>query len=330
MRRRAFISLLGGAAVAWPLAARAQGPERMPRIAVMEGFPEDNREGRQEIDALRDGLRELGWIDGRSARIDFYWDVGEPDRAELVGKDVVAAHPDVIVTHSTTVSRALSRLTKSIPIVFVNVLDPVASGLVANFARPEGNVTGFANFEPSMSGKWVEILKDVVPQIRRVTILFNPETAPSTKYFLPSFKAAGSALGVETVEGPVRSAAEIDKAIEAVAREPNGSLIAMSDIFTGQNKPQIVRAATDHRLPLIAAYRNWTEDGALLSYGSDNVGIFRTAAAYVDRILKGTKPADLPVQAPTKFEMIINLKTAKALGLTVSRDFLLRADEVIE
>ena len=330
MRRRDFISLLGGAAVAWPVAARAQRSERMPRIAVMEGFPEDNREGRQEIDALRDGLRELGWIDGRSARIDFYWDVGEPDRAELVGKDVVAAHPDVIVTHSTTVSRALSRLTKSIPIVFVNVLDPVASGLVANFARPEGNVTGFANFEPSMSGKWVEILKDVVPQIRRVTILFNPETAPSTKYFLPSFKAAGSALGVETVEGPVRSADEIDKAIEAVAREPNGSLIAMSDIFTGQNKPQIVRAATDHRLPLIAAYRNWAEDGALLSYGSDNVEVFRSAASYVDRILRGAKPADLPVQAPTKFEMIINLKTAKALGLTVSRDFLLRADEVIE
>jgi putative ABC transport system substrate-binding protein len=331
MRRREVIALVGGAAVAWPLTARAQQGQRMPHIGVMMALPEDNREGRQQADALREGLQDLGWSDGRNIRIDFHWDVGEPGRAQVIAKDILAALPDLIVSHAVLPTTAVSQLTKSMPIVFVSVPDPVALGLVSSLARPGGNVTGFTNFEPSISGKWVEILKDLDPLIRRVAILFNPETAAASgKYYLPSFKSAGDALGIEAIEAPVHNAAEIEQAIDALAREPNSALVAMADIFTTLNKALIIRLAANDRLPLMCPFRFFTEEGGLVSYGISLTDLFHRAATYIDRILKGAKPADLPVQAPTKFEMVINLKTAKALGLTVSHDFLLRADEVIE
>jgi putative ABC transport system substrate-binding protein len=294
-------------------------------------LPEDNRVGRQQADALREGLRDLGWWDGRNIRIDFHWDVGEPGRAGVIAKDILAAQSDLIVSHAVVATTAVCQLTKSTPIVFVSVPDPVALGLVSSLARPGGNVTGFTNFEPSMSAKWVEILKDLDPRIRRVAILFNPETAAAGgKYYLPSFKSAGEALGVEAIEAPVHNAAEIEQAIDALAREPNTGLVAMAEIFTTVNKALIIRLAANDRLPLMCPYRFFIDEGGLVSYGISLTDLFHRAASYVDRILKGARPDDLPVQAPTKFEMVINLKTAKALGLTVPQSILARADEVIE
>jgi putative ABC transport system substrate-binding protein len=331
MKRREFITLIGGVAAAWPLAAHAQQPERMRRIGVMMGLREDDRQGRQQAQALREGLEELGWADGRNIRIDFHWGIGEPGRAQLVAKELVRLQPDLIVSHTVSASTAVFQITRTIPIVFVNVADPVGAGLVSGYARPGGNVTGFTNFEPSMGGKWVEVLKDLDPRIRRVLILFNPETASEGgEYYLPSFRAAGTALGVELIEAPVHDAVEIERAIDALAREPNGGLIAMADIFTALNSELIIRSAVNYRLPLIGAFRAFPDEGGLISYGTSSIDIFYRAASYVDRILKGAKPADLPVQAPTKFELVINLKTARALGLTVSHDFLLRADDIIE
>jgi len=240
-------------------------------------------------------------------------------------------NPDLIVSHTISVTTAVFQLTKTIPIVFVNVPDPVALGLVSSFARPGGNVTGFTNFEPSMGGKWVEVLKDLDPHTRRIAILFNAETAPAGgKLYLAPFKTTAAALGIEPIEAPVHNASEIEEAIGSFAREPNGGLVAMSDISTFVNRAIIIRLAANNHLPLIAAFRNFTDDGALVSYGPSIPDIFRRAASYVDRILKGAKPGDLPVQMPNKLELVINLKTAKALGLTVGHDFLLRADEVIE
>jgi putative tryptophan/tyrosine transport system substrate-binding protein len=237
MRRREFITLLGGATAGWPLAVRAQQAERMRLIGVMMGLRENDRQGRQQAQALREGLQELGWTDGRNIRIDFHWGIGEPGQAQLAAKELVALQPDLIVSHTVSISTVVFQMTRTIPIVFVNVADPVGTGLVSGYARPGGNVTGFTNFEPSMGGKWVEVLKDLDPRIRRVLILFNPETATTGgEYYLPSFRAAGTALGVEPIEAPVHDAAEIERAIDALAREPNGGLVAMSDIFT-VNRP---------------------------------------------------------------------------------------------
>ena len=268
---------------------------------------------------------------GRNIRMDFHWDISEAGRAQIVGKDIVTVQPDLIVSHTVLATTAVCQLTKSTPIIFVSVPDPVALGLVSSLARPGGNVTGFTNFEPSMSAKWVEILKDLDPRIRQVAILFNPETAAAGgKYYLPSFKSAGKALGVEAIEAPVHTAAEIEQTIDALARKPNSGLVAMAEIFTTLNKAFIIRLAANNRLPLMCPFRYFTDEGGLVSYGIDLADLFHRAATYVDRILKGAKPADLPVQAPTKFEMVINLKTAKTLGLTVPPMLLARADEVIE
>jgi putative ABC transport system substrate-binding protein len=307
MRRREFIAFVGTAA-AWPLAARAQQSERVRRIGVMMAFAEDDRPGRQQASALRRGLEELGWVDGRNIRIDFHWDVGERGRAQVIAEDIVAVQPDLIVSHAITATSAVFRLTKSIPIVFVNVLDPVALGLVSSLARPGGNITGFTNFEPSMGGKWLEILRDLDPRIRRVAILFNPGTAPAGgKLYLIPFKHAGEALGIEMIEAPVSSSADIQQAINSLARQPNSGLVAMADVFTFANREMIIRLAADNHMPFISAFRGFTDSGGLISYGIDPVDIFHRAASYVDRILKGARPADLPVEAPTKFEMVINL-----------------------
>jgi putative tryptophan/tyrosine transport system substrate-binding protein len=333
MRRREFIALGSAAAAAliWPRAACAQEPERMRSIGVMMSEAEDDPVGRRRVDALRQGLQELGWTDGRNIRIDLHWDAVAPPGVQMIAGDIVALRPDLIVTQGSPPTAALSQLTKTIPIVFVNVTAPDAQGFVASYARPGGNVTGFSNFEPSMGGKLVEVLKDLDPRIRRVAMVFNPETAPGGgKFLLPSFHAAGAALGVEPIEAPLHSAAEIDHAIDALAREPDGGLVIMPDNFTAANVDLISRSALDHRLPLISAYRYYTDAGGLVSYGIDNFDPFHRAASYVDRILKGEKPADLPVQAPTKYELVVNLKTAKALGLTVSHEFLLRADDTVE
>jgi putative ABC transport system substrate-binding protein len=292
----------------------------------MMAFPEDDRLGRQQADALRQGLKELGWTDGSNIRIDFHWDVGERGRAQVIAKDIVAVQPDLIVSHAIRATSAIFQLTKTIPIVFVNVGDPVALGLVTSLARPCANITGFTNFEPSMGGKWLEILKDLDPRIRRVAILFNPATAGAGgKLYLTSFKAAGQTLGIETIEAPVQDSAGIEQAIDVTARQTSGGLVAMADVFTFSNKEIIIRLAAKNHLPFIAAFRAFTDAGGLISYGIDAIDIFHRAASHV-----AAKPADLPVEAPTKFEMVINLKTAKALGLTVPPMLLARADEVVE
>ena len=329
MRRREFITLLGGAA-SLPVVARAQQPDEMRRIGVMISVPLDDHSGRAQADALREGLQELGWAEGRNISVDLYG-IAEPGRALAVAKDVVAKRPELICSIATPATAAVVQVTKTIPIVFGNVADPVSLGFVASYARPGGNVTGFSAFEPSMGGKWVEILHDLDPQIRRMTILFNPDTAPAGgKFFLPSFKAAATALGVETIEARVDDTAGIEQAIDALSGKMGGGLVVMPDAFTGSNRNLIIRLALNHRLPSVAGYRTFSDAGGLISYGSNSNDLARRAASYVDRILKGEKPADLPIQAPTKIEMVINLKTAQALGLTVPPALLARADEVIE
>jgi putative tryptophan/tyrosine transport system substrate-binding protein len=294
-------------------------------------LPEADRSGRAQANALRDGLRELGWMEGRNIHIDFHWDAAEPGRALEVAREIVATRPDLICSIATPATAAVVQSTKTIPIVFANVADPVALGFVASYTRPGGNVTGFNSFEPSMGGKWVEILHDLDPRIRRIKILFNPDTAPAGgKFFLPPFKAAGTALGIETIEAQAHNTPEVEQAIETLAGETGGGLAAMPDTFTGSNRDFIVRLALKHRLPLVAAYRVFSDVGGLVSYGPNTADLARRAASYVDRILKGEKAADLPIQAPTKLELVINLRTAKALGLTVPPTLLVQADDVIE
>jgi putative ABC transport system substrate-binding protein len=300
------------------------------RIAVMTSVPEDDYRGRAQADALREGLRELGWTEGHNIRIDLNG-IAEPRRALEVAKDVVAKQPELICTIATPATAAVVQVTKTIPIVFGNVADPVSLGFVASYARPGGNVTGFSAFEPLMGGKWVEILHEIDPRIRRLTILFNPDTAPAGgKFFLPSIKAAGMTIGAETIEAQVDDPAGIERAIEALSSEMGDGLVAMPDAFTGSNSNLIIRLALNRRLPLIAGYRTFPDAGGLVSYGPNTSDLAHRAASYVDRILKGEKPANLPIQAPTKFEIVVNLKTAKALGVTVPPALLARADEVIE
>jgi putative ABC transport system substrate-binding protein len=309
--------------------ARAQQGERMRRIGVLMGLAESDKLGQREAGALRDGLYDLGWIDGRKARIDYRWLSGVAEQARPLARALIALQPDVLVCQGTPVAAAVLQETRVIPLVFVNVADPVGNGLVTNFARPDGNATGFMNLDPSMGGKWVEMLKDLEPHIRRVAFMYNPSTAPlGGRYYGDSFENGAVALAVTPVAAPVHDAADIEQVIKALAGD--GGLIVPPDLFVGSNYPLIAELATRNRVAAVGAFRAYPEAGGLLSYGSDSIDIFRRAASYVDRILKSAKPADLPVQAPTKLELVINLKTANAMGLTISREFLLRADEVIE
>lgn len=330
MRRRDFIKAIASSTAAWPFAARAQ--QSIRRIGVIMALAANDQAGQQEADALRQGLQELGWIDGASIQMDYRWNAGEPARARVAAQQILATQPDLIVSHAPTATNAVFQLTKSIPIVFVSVPDPAAAfGLISDYAHPGSNMTGFSNYEQSMAGKWVEILKDLDPRIRRVAIIFNPETAPGGgEFFLPSYRAASAALGVEAIEASVHDDAGIEDAISALAREHGAALISMADIFTSLHRKLIIQLALNYRLPLIGAFRNFTDQGALVFYGSNTADLFRRAASYVDRILRGEKPGDLPIQTPTKFEMVINLKTAKLIGLSVSHDFLLRADDIVE
>jgi putative ABC transport system substrate-binding protein len=330
MRRREFITLLGGgAALALPRVARAQ--DRMRRIGVLMGYAESDREGQAFIGAFRAEFQKLGWAEGRNVRIDYRWAMpGDAEGRQRFAKELVALQPDLILTQNTPNTATLSQLTRTIPIVFATASDPVGSRFVASYARPGGNVTGFTVMEPELAGKWLELLKEIAPRTKRVALLFNPTTAPYYEYYLKPFKAAVASFGVEGIAAPVRDRSELETVIAAQAREPNGGMIAIPDSFLNVNRGEITSLIARHRVPAVYPFRFFAEIGGLVSYGNDFLDNFRRAASYVDRILKGAKPAELPVQAPVKFDLVINLKTAKALGLDVPLHLQQRADAVIE
>lgn len=332
MRRRDFITYVGGAAASWPLAARAQQPgERVRRVGLFMGYPETDQEGQACVAAFREELQKLGWAEGRNAWIEYRWATpGDAEAKQRFAKELVALQPDVIVVHSTPNTAALLQETRTIPIIFAQVADPVASGLVASFPRPGGNATGFIVMEGSMGGKWLELLKEIAPHVNRVAFLFNPATAPFAGLFLKPFKAAAASLQVEAIEAGVHNTAELESAIEGQAREPNGGLIAMPEAFLNAHRAELASLAARYRLPAVYPYSFYIKHGGLLSYGIDIVDNYRRAATYADRILKGAKPSELPVQAPGKLELVINLKAARALGLDVPWFLQQRADEVIE
>jgi len=329
IRRRAFISLLGGAA-AWPLAARAQQGERMRRIGVLMPFDENDPEGKLRYSAFTKALVDLGWADGRNVRIDLRWAGDNTNRIRAVAQELVGLQPEIILTNGTPATAALQRETPTIPIVFANVADPVGGGMVTRLDRPSGNITGFANNEASLGGKWFELLSEIAPGLKRAAIMFNPELAPYVALYMPSLETAARSLKVAPTIARVHSDAEIETAIIALGHEPGRGLVVMTDLFTFAHRESIISAAARNNVPTVYTQSVFARDGGLLSYGVDGVDIWRRAATYVDRILRGDKPSDLPVEFPTKFELIINLKTAKALGLTVPSSLLARADEVIE
>jgi putative tryptophan/tyrosine transport system substrate-binding protein len=331
MRRREFITLLGGGA-AWPLAARGQQGERVRRLAAMMGGrnADTDPEGRAWFAAFRKALEDSGWVEGRNFRADYRWPSGDLDRMEAIAKEFIDLKPDVMFAGNTPSVLALLRQTRTIPIVFTNLSDPVGTGVVENLARPGANATGFTAYEYSLAGKWLEMLKEVAPAVTRVAVLFNPETAPYAYYYLNVIETSAPAFGVTVKGASIRSIGEMELSIEAQARMPGSGLIVLPEPFTFTHRAQQIAATARYRLPAIYALRGQALDGGLLSYGPDTVGLYRRAASYVDRILKGEKAAELPVQAPTKYELVINLKTAKALGLTVPDSLLARADEVIE
>jgi putative ABC transport system substrate-binding protein len=330
MRRRKFITLLGGAAAAWPLAARAQEPERVRRISVVNVIAATDPEASPRIAAFEMALRKLGWVIERDLRIYYYWSAGDVARTRDMAKQVVATRPDLIVTVTTPPTQALRDETGDIPIVFLQVFDPVSTGLVASLARPGGNITGFTNFESSMAGKWLQLLKEIAPHIRRVAVLFNPTTTPGSALYLDSIEAASPSFAVKPAAALVRSVEDISDALSELAREPDAGLIVAPDTFTTNNRDLITSLAALHRVPAVYPFRYFATAGGLLSYGIDSTDLFPRSASYVDLILKGTKPADPPVQQPTKFELVINLKTARALGLKIPPTLLALADEVIE
>jgi putative ABC transport system substrate-binding protein len=333
MLRREFVELLGGAAalsIALPLAAPAQQAERVRRIGVLMGYAEGDREGQAFVASFRAELQKLGWIEGRNVQIDARWGAGSEEPTTQFAKELVALKPDLILSHSTVTTAALLKQTRTIPVIFANVTDPIGSGFVASLPRPGGNATGFVNMEDTMSGKWLELLKEVAPRVIRVAFLFNPKTAPYFKYYLNTLQTVASSFAVEAVAAPVNDGSELEPLIAAQARRTDSGMIVMTDNFTTAHRAEITSLAARYRLPTIYPYRFFVDLGGLLSYGSDVPDNFRRAAGYADRIFKGTNPDELPVQAPVKFELVINLKTAKELGLEVPRQLQLRADEVIE
>jgi putative tryptophan/tyrosine transport system substrate-binding protein len=328
MTRRAFIAGLGSAA-AWPLAARAQQGERVRRIGVLMPFDESDPELKSRVSAFTQALADLGWTDRRNVLMDLRWAGSDINRIRALAQELVGLQPDIIVTNATPATIAVQRETRTIPIVFANVVDPVASGIVARLDRPSGNITGFADLEASLGGKWLELLSEIAPGLKRAAIMFNPGTAPTTSY-VPSLQTAARSLKVVPIITSVRSDAEIETAIIALGREPGPGLVVMPDVFMNVHRAPIISAAAQNNVPAIYANATFARTGGLLSYAPNRVDISRRAASYVDRILRGAKPGDLPVQFPTKYEMVVNLKTAKALGLTVPQSILLSADEVIE
>src|SRR6516164_640749 len=328
MRRREFITLLGGTA-AWPLAARAQQRERMRRIGVLMSTTADDPEGQARIAAFHQGLQELGWTVGRNARVDVRWGAFDADSSRHYATELVALAPEVIVATASAAMGALQQMRTGVPIVFVSIIDPVGAGFVERLARPGGNVTGFALFEYSLSAKWLELLKEIAPGVTRAAVLRDTAIGSGVGQYA-IIQAVAPSLGVELRPIDLRNPGEIERGVVAFAREPNGGLIIVGAPPGAVHRDLIITLAARHRLPAVYPYPYFAHSGGLVSYGPDVVSHFRRAAGYVDRILKGEKPADLPVQAPTKYELTINLKTAKALGLTVPPTLLARADEVIE
>ena len=330
MRRRDFISIVVGAA-AWPLAARAQQPERVRRIGVIFALDEKDPVARGRVKAFRLGLRDLGWVEGRNLQVEYrFSDTNSEKSINQNVADLIARAPEVIVGNSTPVLAALRSATNKIPIVFVVVNDPVGQGFISSLARPGGNITGFSFVEPELVGKWIDLLSDVIPNLSRVALIFNPATAPFYDAYLQSINASQVRRPVEVQAARVRTVAEIESTIAKLGHEPGSGLIVGADSFVLAKRGTIANAAKEHRLPVISPYRQFVAEGSLISYGPDTDDIFRRSGSYVDRILKGETPSAMPAQSPIKFELVVNLKTAKALGLTVQQSFLLLADEVIE
>src|SRR6516225_2158065 len=329
MRRREFIKVIAGSAAVWPLAAVAQA-ERVRKIGVLISTNENDVEGQARAALFRRGLNGLGWTEGRNVQIDYRWASGDPARAKVEATELVGQKPDVIIANSIMSLSAVHKETTTIPIVFVVVGDPVGQGFVTSLAHPGGNITGFTAFEFAISGKWLELIKEVAPELAHVGFIFNPEAGPYAQKFLQSMTPMAPSLGVSLMVIPTHDVAELDRAIAAIAGEPKGGLIVNPDSFTVTNRGLIISLAARYRLPAIYAYRYYAKDGGLLSYGHDVDEPWQRAPAYVDKILKGASPADLPIQQPTKFELVINLKTAKALGLTIPPQLLDRANELIE
>jgi putative ABC transport system substrate-binding protein len=331
MRRRDFITLIGGAAIARPLVASARQADRTRRVGVLMGYAETDPEAKALLAEFTRAVSELGWIEGRNLRMDVRWAPGNTDLMRKFAKELVSLQPDVILTNSTPVTAALKRETSTIPIVFAVVADPVGSGFVASLPRPGGNVTGFSSMEGSMASKWLELLTAIAPSIRRAVMMFNPDTATYIKsYALPSFEAAARSLKVATVAAPVHNDTEIEATISALGREPGSGLLCMPDNFIEIHRALIISLAARNNVPAVYQTPVIARDGGLLSYGADFQDIFHRSARYVDNILRGAKPSELPVQLPTKYLMVVNLKTAKTLGLTVPPTLLATADEVIE
>ena len=328
MRRREFIALIGGA-VATPLAARAQQPERARRVGILMNAAAEDSEGQSYVAAFQEGMQELGWSVGRNLRIDLRWGGNDADRWRRYADELVGHSPDVIVAAGGVIVSLLQRVSRTVPIVFAQSIDPVGAGVVANLARPGGNATGFAQFEYSLSGKWAELLKEIVPGLKRIGVLREPANPAGIGQWA-IIQAAATAAGMEVSPLAVRDPGEIERGVASFAREPNGGLVVAVASSTNLHRGAIIASAARHRLPAVYAYRYFVTAGGLISYGPDLRAQYRHAAGYVDRILKGEKPADLPVQAPTKYDLVINLKTAKALGLDLPPALLARADEVIE
>ena len=329
MNRRHLIALLGGAAVARPLVTRAQQPERMRRIGVLMAQAADDPEYQNRVAAFLQGLEQLGWTDGRNVRIDYRWGAGDAGRIRRYAGELVALAPDVILATGTSTVAPLQQATHTVPIVFVNVVDPVGAGFVASLAQPGGNATGFTLFEYTTSGKWLELLKEIAPGVTRAAVIRDATQGSGTSQFAV-IQAVAPSFGVEVRPVDARDAGEIERGITAFARGSNGGLIVLASALAIIHRQLIITVAARHRLPAVYAYRFFVTGGGLISYGPDSIDPYRRAAGYVDRILKGEKPADLPVQAPTKYELVINLKTAKTLGLDVPPTLLARANEVIE
>src|SRR6266516_8234401 len=329
LKRRHFITLLGAAAAAWPLAAHAQQPERMRRIGVLMASAADDSENQARMAAFLQGLAQLGWSDGRNVLIDTRWATTNADDVRRHAAELVALAPDVLVAATGTATVApLLQATRTVPIVFVTVIDPVGAGFVPTLALPGGNATGFTIYEYGMSGKWLELLKEIAPRVTRAAVLRDPAIASGIGQFA-TVQAVAPSLGVELSPVDVRDAPEIERAVTSFARSSSGGLIVTPSPLANRHRDLIIMLAARHRLPAVYAWRYYVTDGGLISYGPDSIDQYRRAAGYVDRILKGEKPADLPVQAPTKYELVINLKTAKALGLEIPATLLARADEVI-
>jgi putative tryptophan/tyrosine transport system substrate-binding protein len=331
MRRREFLVTMCGAAAAWPKAAHSQSTERMRRVGLLLPFYESDAQARSEVAAFQGALQQLGWMEGRNLRIELRWAGGTVKQIQTHAEELVALAPDVLVPRTTPATAALHQMTRTIPIVFIGASDPVGSGFAASIARPDGNVTGFTNSEASLGGKWVEILKEINPRISRIAVIFDPNTSPGRGlFYLQLVQNAAKSVGLEALATPVHDAASIEQAVEKFANEPNGGLLVQPDVTIHTNRALVISLAARHRLPAVYTFGFYVAEGGLASYGVDSVDLHRRAASYVDRILRGEKPGQLAVQAPIKFELAINLKTAKALGLALPPTLIGRADAVIE